>query len=129
MTCLLPTPSVRRRVEAALPCQKSDILSRATRQHVLAIQAGDKMRGPFRRYVSFPYCEAATPGHRISRRCPHSLITCPHPANRRRTDEASRPDIADRKSQGGSLRWHRRLSVVLLRGSQSVLRHLGSIPC
>ena len=61
MTCLLPTPSVRRRVEAALPCQKSDILSRATRQHVLAIQAGDKMRGPFRRFVSFRIAKQQPP--------------------------------------------------------------------
>jgi len=53
----------------------------------------------------------------------HALL-----ARRRRTDEASRPDPANRPSCGDRFASRTPPTVVLLLGSQSALKHVGTIP-
>jgi len=86
------------------------------------------MRSPFRRSVSFRIAKQQPPptAYRGVALTPSSPVRVPRTGAEPMKHLV--PTVADRKSQGGSLRWHRRLSVVLLRGSQSALRHLGSIP-
>src|SRR5713226_2907422 len=143
MACLLPTPSLWRRVaartspnecsnECSNECLELPLASAAATSASSPAQAGGKMRRrppPCR----VPCREAAAPRPQHTavlltssfKRMPAYL------ADRRRTDEASRPDrelLAGSSGALRSLRPHRRLSAVLLRGSLSALNYLGSIP-
>ena len=88
------------------PCLVKNPMS-SCEQHghtrVLVVQAGDKVHGPFAG-MSASYREAATPAHRVSRRCSHSLLTCPLLRTGAEPMKHLVPIVANRKSQGGSLR-------------------------
>ena len=135
MMCLLPTPSLWRQLppcslmHLTLPCASNAAASASSR-----VQAGGKKRRHSPQ-CQLPSREAAIPRMQLTRGVAKffPMRRAALFANQHRTDEASRPEEANRMAgcirRPSLCRPHRRLSAVQLRGSLSVRRYLGSIPC
>lgn len=135
MMCLLPTPSLWRRLppcllmQPTLPCASNAAAPAPSR-----VQAGDKKRRHLPQ-CQLPSREAAIPRMQLTRGFAKlfPMRRAALFASQRRTEEASRPEEANRIAgcirRPSLCRPHRRLSAVQLRGSLSVRRYLGSIPC